>query len=94
MSAYSRWALIRDWVLSRINTILTSTNQFNGKNLKKGVYIELSQVILLPKPIIVSRIVFPMLFYLSHFSVREKNTSNLQSTVLNFGKELRAKIEN
>ena len=63
VSAYSRWALIRDWVLSRLNTVLTSTHQFNGKNLKKGIYNELSQLILLPKPIIVSRIVFPMLFY-------------------------------
>ena len=63
VGAYSRWALIRDWVLSRLNTVLTSTHQFNGNNLKKGIYIELSQLILLPKPIIVSRIVFPMLFY-------------------------------
>ena len=63
VGAFSRWALIRDWVLSRLNTVLTSTHQFNGNNLKKGIYIELSQLILLPKPIIVSRIVFPMLFY-------------------------------
>ena len=60
----SGWALIRDWALYRINTVLTSTHQFNGKSLKKGIYIELSQLILLPKPIIVSGIVFPMLFYL------------------------------
>ena len=60
----SGWALIRDWALNRINTVLTSTHQFNGKSLKKGIYIELSQLMLLPKPIIVSRIVFPMLFYL------------------------------
>ena len=60
----SGWALIRDWALNRINTVPTSTHQFNGKSLKKGIYIELSQLILLPKPIKVSGIVFPMLFYL------------------------------
>ena len=59
----SGWALIRDWTLNRINTVLTSTHQFNGKSLKKGIYIELSQLILLPKPIIVSGIVIPTLFY-------------------------------
>ena len=64
VGAYSRWVLIRDWALNRMNTVLKSTHQFNGKSLKKGIYIELSQLILLPKPIIVSGMVFPMLFYL------------------------------
>ena len=39
VGAYSRWALIRDWALNRMNTVLTSTHQFNGKSLKKGICI-------------------------------------------------------
>ena len=39
VGAYSRWALIRDLALNRMNTVLTSTHQFNGKSLKKEIYI-------------------------------------------------------
>ena len=101
--SFGGWALIRGWALINFFYLqggrlfesghliewiwYLRLHKFNGKSLKKGIYIELSQLILLPKPIIVSGIVFPMLFYLWHFSDRKKTPLIFKARfwIFNFG---------